>query len=62
MTLEKYMRAHGYTDNKFADQIGVSRVAVTLYRNGLRIPRPAVMERIVDATDGQVKPNDFYAK
>ena len=62
MTLEKYMKANGYTDNKFADQIGVSRVAVTLYRNGLRIPRPAVMERIVDATDGQVKPNDFYAK
>ena len=31
MTLEQFMKANGYTDNKFADQIGVSRVAVTLY-------------------------------
>lgn len=62
MTLEKYMKANGYTDNKFADQIGVSRVAVTLYRNGQRIPRPAVMERIMDVTSGQVNPNDFYSK
>ena len=56
------MEANGYTDTKFADQIGVSRVAVTLYRNGQRIPRPAVMERIVDVTSGQVNPNDFYSK
>ena len=62
MTLEKYMKANGYTDNKFADKIGVSRVAVTLYRNGQRIPRPAVMERIVDVTEGRVKPNDFYSQ
>jgi transcriptional regulator with XRE-family HTH domain len=62
MTLKKYMEANGYTDTKFADQIGVSRVAVTLYRNGQRIPRPAVMERIVDVTSGQVNPNDFYIK
>ena len=44
MTLERWMKIHGYTDGQFADLIGMSRVAVNLYRNGLRMPRPAVMQ------------------
>lgn len=62
MKLERWMKIHGHTDGDFADLIGMSRVAVTLYRNGKRVPRPAVMEKIINATAGQVKPNDFYKK
>lgn len=62
MTLEKWMKIKGYTDGQFAELIGMDRSTVNLYRHGLRMPRPAVMEKITDATAGQVKPNDFYRK
>ena len=60
MKLERWMKIKGYTDGQFAELIGMSRVAVNLYRHGHRVPRPAVMEKISDATAGRVKPNDFY--
>ena len=62
MKLERWMKIHGHTDGDFAELIGMSRVAVNLYRNGKRMPRPAVMEKITDATAGQVKTNAFYKK
>ena len=62
MTLERWMKIKGYTDGQFAELIGMDRSTVNLYRHGLRMPRPAVMEKITDATAGQVKPNDFYKK
>ena len=62
MTLEKWMKIKGYTDGQFAELIGMDRSTVNLYRHGLRMPRPAVMEKIAYATAGQVKPNDFYRK
>lgn len=33
---------------------------VPLDHDRFAIPRPAVMARIVELTDGQVQPNDFY--
>ena len=62
MKLERWMKIKGYTDGQFAELIGMDRSTVNLYRHGLRMPRPAVMEKITDATAGQVKPNDFYRK
>ena len=62
MKLERWTKIHGYTDGKFAELIGMDRSTVNLYRHGLRMPRPGVMEKITDATAGQVKPNDFYKK
>ena len=48
-------------DAEFARLIGVgSRMAVMRYRRGERIPRPDVMRRIVEVTEGQVGPADFY--
>jgi hypothetical protein len=43
-----------------ADMIGVSRVAVCMYRNDQRIPKKSIMINIMDVTKGKVMANDFY--
>lgn len=40
--------------------IGVGQAAVNRYIRGERIPRPDVMRRIVETTNGAVGPADFY--
>ena len=40
----------------------VSQAAVNRYVRRARIPTQQVMARIVEATDGQVTANDFYAQ
>lgn len=55
------MAGQNIGDAEFARLIGVgSRMAVLRYRRGERIPRPDVMRRIVEVTQGQVGPADFY--
>lgn len=46
---------------KLAEDIGVSPTSLYRYMSGDRMPRRAVMQAIVAATDGKVKPADFYA-
>lgn len=41
--------------------IGASRVAVIRYRDGKRIPRSDIMARILAATAGKVRPDDFFS-
>ena len=60
MNLQDFMRSKDMTDQQFADYIGVTRVAVTMYRNGDRIPKKEIMQNIRDFTKGKVQPNDFY--
>ena len=61
MKLSDFMAARGLPDAEFARLIGVgSRMAVMRYRRGERIPRPEVMRRIVEVTNGAVGPADFY--
>lgn len=62
MNLEAWMRAASLTDAAMAGRIGVSTFAVRKYRRAERIPTPQIMARIVEATDGQVTANDFYAR
>jgi len=62
MNLEAWMRAANLTDAAMAGRIGVSTFAVRKYRRAERIPTPQIMARIVEATDGQVTANDFYAR
>lgn len=59
MTLDDYLKSTDQTEDAFAKRISVSQPAVHRYRNG-RIPTPDVMQKIVDATGGQVTPNDFF--
>ena len=60
MKLQDFIRSKDMTDQQFADYIGVTRVAVTMYRNGDRIPKKEIMQNIRDFTKGKVQPNDFY--
>lgn len=59
MKLSDYLEAQNMTHSAFAERIGVSQGAVTRYANGARVPRPAVMSKIRQATDGQVSYRDF---
>lgn len=59
MKIDDYLKASGSTDPEFADRIGVSRQALWRYKSGIRTPRPAILARIREATDGQVTANDF---
>ena len=60
MRLVDWMVSKDIKDSKMADMIGVSRVAICMYRNNQRIPKKDVMIKIMDITKGKVMANDFY--
>lgn len=62
MTLSDYLKRNDLTAARFGQMIGVTGEAVRRYAAGKRTPRPEVMRRIVDATDGAVDFRDFYAQ
>lgn len=59
MRLSDYIAELKISDAAFAERIGVSRQALSRYLSGDRRPDWAVLNRIVQATDGHVTPNDF---
>lgn len=59
MTLMQYLSEQGLTYEAFGALIGVTTPTAWRYAHGHRHPRPAVMRRIVEATDGAVGPQDF---
>ena len=61
MTLAGYLSTHSLTAAEFARRIGVSTQTVCRYRDGVRIPEKALMERIAAVTSYAVMPNDFYS-
>jgi transcriptional regulator with XRE-family HTH domain len=60
MDLITYRRTHKLTQEALADRIGVSQPAYARYEAGQRVPRPAIMARIVEATGGAVTVSDLY--
>ena len=60
MRLEEYLSETGLTRAEFARQIGVKQFSVSRYLNG-RVPEPSVMCKIIEATEGKVSANDFFA-
>lgn len=62
MTLDEHLTDTNTSNAEFARKISVTANAVGHYRNSRRIPAPAVMRRITEATDGKVTANDFYGK
>lgn len=62
MNLRSYLSSRGISEAAFGSQIGVSQAAVNRYVRRSRIPTPPIMAKIVEATDGQVTANDFYAQ
>ena len=61
MKLGTYLNTKGIPVARFAALIPVSFQAVHRYMDGTRIPRRSVMEKIVELTDGEVQPGDFFA-
>ena len=62
MKLETWVKSNGVSVTNLATLIGVSGYRTAQrYITGERIPRPEVMEKIHEITEGQVTANDFYA-
>jgi transcriptional regulator with XRE-family HTH domain len=58
--LKKWLKDHNLTGAEFAKIIGVQQACVSLWLTGERFPRPENMQKIMEATGGEVQPNDFY--
>lgn len=61
MTLKEWMTQRKMSDRQMAELIETSRVAVTMYRNGVRTPKPEIAKRIFKVTSGDVTPMDFWS-
>lgn len=59
MRLSDYLHQKNLTDAAFARLVGISSEAVRRYKDK-RVPEPKVMRKIIEVTDGQVQPNDFF--
>lgn len=59
--LHAYLIANAIHPLDFAKQISVTGTALYRYMAADRIPRRAILERIVQATKGAVQANDFFA-
>ena len=60
MTLKEYIKINKISQARFARRCGVSRSAINHFIAGRRYPNPETMRRILLATNGEVKPNDFF--
>jgi transcriptional regulator with XRE-family HTH domain len=60
MTLGDWLMQQGMSRRAFAARIGCDQSAVTKYVLG-RVPRPAIIERIREATGGAVTANDLVS-
>ncbi len=60
MTLREYLKTNKISQARFARRCGITRSAVCHFIAGRRYPSPEIMRRILLATDGEVKPNDFF--
>jgi hypothetical protein len=60
--LSEFLRANNLTQAEFAEKVGATQRAVSLWLGGKRHPRPLQMRAIVRATKGAVSPNDFFTE
>ena len=60
MTLKEYIQINRISQARFARRCGISRSAINHFIAGRRYPNPETMRRILLATNGEVKPNDFF--
>ena len=62
MTLKQYLSQQGMPCRVLAEKIGVKTETVWRYAKTGRVPRPDILNRIVEATDGTVQHRDFYSQ
>lgn len=61
MTLLEFIDSTEATIPALADELGVSAEAVRMWVKGQRMPGAEVAEKIKQATNGAVTPNDLHA-
>lgn len=59
MDLRTYLDTSGVDEAAFATRLEVTKEAVRLWLTGERTPRPKMLRRILEKTDGRVTANDF---
>ena len=62
MTLDEHLKQTGESDETFGSKVGVSKFAVSKWRRGERVPRPAMMKKIAVITVGKVGFSSWYEK
>lgn len=62
MDLQTHIESKGETPEIFAAKIPVRPFTVRRWMLGDRVPTKALMPRVVEVTDGQVTPNDFFER
>jgi hypothetical protein len=60
MKLAAYLETNAIRPADFAEILGVDTSTVYRLKGDGQIPTPDLMRKIVDATDGAVRPDDFY--
>ncbi len=60
MKLKDYLAKKHLTIADFAAEMGLTYAAVRQYVNAGRVPKPSVMRKIIEKTNGEVRPSDFY--
>lgn len=60
MKLRDFLSDRSLSEAELGRLLGVGQATVNRYIRGERIPRPEVMRRIVEVTEGKVGPADFY--
>ena len=60
MKLATYLKANAIRPAAFAELLGVDTSTVYRLKADGQIPAPDLMRKIVAATDGAVRPDDFY--
>ena len=61
MKLKTYLNQTGQTAHNFAERVGCTSATVSRLLSGKRFPSPKLMRAIERATDGNVRPNDFFS-
>ena len=61
MTLDRFLAISNLTDAAFGSLAGISQPHVSRLRRGKAFPSRETVERIQVATQGKVKPADWYA-
>ncbi|MEZ5648169.1 MAG: helix-turn-helix transcriptional regulator [Alphaproteobacteria bacterium] len=60
MRLRAYLRLHGLSELAFAEQIGVASTTINRLVRGKTRPSFDLVQRIYEATQGAITPNDLF--
>lgn len=61
MQLSNYLSLHSLSFSEFGRRIGTQHArTVERYAKGQQVPNREMMARIVEVTNGDVTPNDFF--